>query len=143
STTFPNQAYGAQNNWADVVFATGSGCTPATCQSLGANCGSNLSDGCGGTLSCGRCTAPHTCCGGGTPNVCGTPTTGPTFYVATTGTDSNDGSAAHPWKTIQHAANSVGAGATVFVADGTYNECSVAISHSGTSSAPITFQSQN
>jgi len=31
----------------------------------------------------------------------------------------------------------------VFVADGTYNECRVAISNSGTSSAPITFQSQN
>ena len=25
------------------------------------------------------------------------------FYVATTGNDANDGSRAHPWRTIQHA----------------------------------------
>ncbi len=50
---------------------TGGGtCTPATCASLGKNCGS-VSNGCGGTLSCGSCTSPQTCGGGGTPNVCG------------------------------------------------------------------------
>jgi hypothetical protein len=47
------------------------GCTPRTCASAGANCGS-LSDGCGGTLDCGTCTAPETCGGGGSANVCGT-----------------------------------------------------------------------
>jgi hypothetical protein len=46
-------------------------CTPTTCAAHGANCGS-ISDGCGGTLTCGSCTAPATCGGGGTPNVCGT-----------------------------------------------------------------------
>ncbi len=53
-------------------------CTPTTCAALGANCGS-VSDGCGGTLECGTCSAPAhphgsgriTCGGGGTPNVCG------------------------------------------------------------------------
>src|SRR5262249_43613048 len=52
------------------------GGTPRTCSGLGSNCGST-SDGCGGTLSCGVCTAPQTCGGGGTPNVCGScaPTT--------------------------------------------------------------------
>jgi hypothetical protein len=67
--------------------------------------------------------------------------------VSPTGSDSNNGSASAPWATIQHAANSVGPGATVLVADGTYNQCSggtiVNITSSGTSSAPITFQSQN
>jgi len=73
-----------------------------------------------------------------------TPTPGPNdFFVSPSGSDSNDGSASAPWATLQHAANSVGPGATVFVADGTYNECRVTISNSGSSSAPITFQSQN
>jgi hypothetical protein len=54
-----------------AAFGTGSGaCVPTTCAALGDNCGS-VSDGCGGTLSCGTCTSPQTCGGGGTANVCG------------------------------------------------------------------------
>ncbi|MCC6332800.1 MAG: hypothetical protein IT380_02285, partial [Myxococcales bacterium] len=45
-------------------------CTPKTCASASANCGA-LSDGCGGILSCGTCTAGESCGAGGTPNVCG------------------------------------------------------------------------
>jgi hypothetical protein len=45
--------------------------TPATCQSLGYNCGPQ-GDGCGNLLQCGTCTAPAICGGGGTPGVCGT-----------------------------------------------------------------------
>ena len=45
-------------------------CEPITCASALANCGS-LSDGCGGTLSCGSCQGTDTCGGSGTPNVCG------------------------------------------------------------------------
>src|SRR5262245_14359280 len=45
-------------------------CTPTTCSAQGKNCGS-ISDGCGGTLVCGTCTAPQTCGGGGVANVCG------------------------------------------------------------------------
>jgi hypothetical protein len=41
-----------------------------TCAEAGANCGP-VSDGCGGLLNCGSCTAPLTCGGGGKPNVCG------------------------------------------------------------------------
>ncbi|MGO8995540.1 MAG: hypothetical protein ACLQVI_19700, partial [Polyangiaceae bacterium] len=48
-------------------------CTPATCASLGANCG-QVADGCGGlTAVCGTCTGNATCGGGGTANVCGVP----------------------------------------------------------------------
>ena len=54
---------------ADAGFDAGV-CTPATCSTLGAQCGA-ASDGCGGTLSCGTCTAPLACGGGGQPNVCG------------------------------------------------------------------------
>ena len=51
-------------------------CAPITCAALGKNCGT-ISDGCGHTLTCGSCTAPQTCSGGGVANVCGpiTPTT--------------------------------------------------------------------
>jgi hypothetical protein len=48
--------------------------TCTTCAAQGKNCGT-ISDGCGGTLTCGTCTSPQTCGGGGTANVCGTTTT--------------------------------------------------------------------
>jgi N-acetylneuraminic acid mutarotase len=47
-------------------------CVPKTCGQLGLNCG-QAGDGCGGTLSCGSCTAPQVCGWGSTPNVCATP----------------------------------------------------------------------
>ena len=46
-------------------------CAPGTTCPAGDNCGT-VPNGCGGTISCGpACTAPQTCGGGGTPNVCG------------------------------------------------------------------------
>ncbi len=45
-----------------------SSCTPTTCVALGATCGT-ASDGCGGTLSCGSCTAPQYC----SANACADP----------------------------------------------------------------------
>jgi len=50
-------------------------CAQTTCAAQTKNCGT-ISDGCGGALDCGSCTAPQTCGGGGTANVCGcSPTT--------------------------------------------------------------------
>jgi hypothetical protein len=63
---------------------------------------------------------------------------GSSFYVSTSGNDSNPGSSSAPWRTIQRAANTVTAGATVYVKGGVYNE-SVHFPSSGTSSNPITF----
>jgi chitodextrinase len=62
-----------QSAWETLTHAgVGSGsCTATTCSAQGKNCGS-ISDGCGGTLSCGSCTSPATCGGAGTANVCGT-----------------------------------------------------------------------
>ncbi len=45
-----------------------------------------------------------------------------TYYVSTSGSDSNPGTQSQPWKTIQKAANTVAAGDTVTVDAGTYNE---------------------
>lgn len=65
---------------------------------------------------------------------------GASFYVSTSGSDGNSGSYSSPWRTIQHAANSVSAGATVYVLGGVYNE-SVSIPVSGTASNYVTFES--
>jgi Protein of unknown function (DUF1565) len=66
---------------------------------------------------------------------------GAAFYVSTAGSDSNPGTISSPWRTIQHAANSVQAGDKVYVRGGVYNE-SVNISVSGSGVAgPITFES--
>jgi hypothetical protein len=63
-----------------------------------------------------------------------------THYVATNGSDSNNGvSAGSPWRTIQKAATAVGAGSIVCVRGGVYNE-KVTIHVSGASGAYITFQ---
>src|SRR5580658_3228355 len=65
---------------------------------------------------------------------------GSTYYVSKSGKDTNSGSFTAPWLTIQHAANSVSAGATVYVEAGVYNE-SVTFPASGTATNPITFAS--
>ena len=63
------------------------------------------------------------------------------FYVATTGKDSNPGTAGAPWRTIQHAADTVRAGSTVYVRGGTYEEL-VSMKASGNASDGfITFRS--
>ena len=58
-----------------------------------------------------------------------------TYYVATTGSNSANGSATAPWATIQQAANMVAPGDTVHVAPGQYN-AAVTTSHSGTAGHP-------
>jgi hypothetical protein len=65
---------------------------------------------------------------------------GAVYYVSTTGNDSNPGTFTAPWLTIQHAANTVTAGATVNVMGGVYKGY-VSFPNSGTASEPITFQS--
>jgi hypothetical protein len=63
------------------------------------------------------------------------------FYVATTGNDSNPGTQAAPWRTIQHAADTARAGSTVNVRGGTYEEL-VSITASGNATDGfITFKS--
>jgi hypothetical protein len=66
--------------------------------------------------------------------------TGATYYVSTSGSDNNPGTLAAPWLTIQKAANTATAGATVYVFGGVYTEI-VSFPNSGTAKAPITFQS--
>jgi len=63
------------------------------------------------------------------------------FYVATTGNDSNPGTQPAPWRTIQHAADTALAGSTINVRGGIYEEL-VSIKASGNASDGfITFRS--
>jgi Right handed beta helix region len=63
------------------------------------------------------------------------------FYVSTTGADSNPGTQTAPWRTVQHAADTVRAGSTVNVRGGVYEEL-VSIRASGNATdGYITFRS--
>jgi hypothetical protein len=55
-------------------------CTAQSCASQGKTCGT-ISDGCGGTLTCGTCSGAQTCGGGGVANVCGGSTSTSTLTV--------------------------------------------------------------
>ncbi len=63
------------------------------------------------------------------------------FYVSTSGNNSNPGTEAAPWRSVQHAADTVGPGSTVNVRGGIYEEL-VSINESGNASDGfITFRS--
>ncbi len=64
---------------------------------------------------------------------------GVTYYVSTAGNDTNAGTLAAPWRTIQHAANSVHAGDTVQVEGGTYNEIVTLTTSGNATQGYITF----
>ena len=61
-----------------------------------------------------------------------------TYYVATTGSDSGNGSEASPFKTIAYAVSKMVAGDTTYVKGGTYSEGLILFSKSGAPGAPIT-----
>lgn len=59
------------------------------------------------------------------------------FYVATNGNDGNAGTSSNPFKTIEHGAELLKAGDTLYIKSGTYNGEDVQLRNSGTSSNPI------
>jgi hypothetical protein len=62
----------------------------------------------------------------------------PGYYVSTVGSDAAAGTAAAPWRTLQKAADTVPAGATVIVRGGTH--AGFVMRRSGTASGRIVFQ---
>lgn len=65
---------------------------------------------------------------------------GSTYYVGQiNGSDSGPGTQTNPWRTINHAAQTMKAGDTTYVMSGTYTE-NVSFRNSGTASAPITLR---
>ena len=122
-------------------------CVPATCASLGRNCGT-VSDGCGGTLTCGNynggCQTGYTCqtdrgfCVQNPPeNI---------KYVSKTGVDSpsRDGSVGQEWASLSYACSRVKtAGHIIHVNPGNYvdnNRCDleVGVSIEGDRNSPPT-----
>jgi hypothetical protein len=63
---------------------------------------------------------------------------GQVYYVSPSGNDANSGDQANPWRTIQHAADSVLSGDTVSIRAGTYAEA-VLLTVSGAQNQWITF----
>jgi parallel beta-helix repeat protein len=59
-----------------------------------------------------------------------------TYYVATNGNDSSNGSSTAPWLTLQHAVETIAPGDVILVRSGTYAGCR--IRNSGTPAAPKT-----
>lgn len=62
-----------------------------------------------------------------------------TYYVDPTGSDINAGTLEEPWRTIQHAADTLAAGDTVLIQPGVYLE-SVSLTISGAPGQPITYR---
>src|SRR5882724_490954 len=69
-----------------------------------------------------------------------------TFYVSTSGSDSNPGTSAQPFRTITHAYGLAGPGTTILVLPGVYTDYTsgwgLHLGASGTASSPIVLQSQ-
>ena len=59
-----------------------------------------------------------------------------TYYVATTGNDLSNGSSSAPWRTLQHAVETIAPGDVILVRSGTYAGCR--IRNSGTPASPKT-----
>ncbi len=64
-----------------------------------------------------------------------------TYYVASSGNDSDTGAAGTPWRTIQKCVNTLSAGDTCVVADGAYAE-DVIVSRSGSSGEGLSIRAQ-
>jgi hypothetical protein len=60
------------------------------------------------------------------------------FYVSTTGDDSNPGTLAEPFATVQHAVDGMGPGDTCYIRGGTYHEAVDLSLVSGSEGSPIT-----
>lgn len=63
------------------------------------------------------------------------------IYVSTTGRDTGDGSAANPFRTINHAASTVNPGDEIIVRPGTYTE-TIDVNRGGTAGAEVTIRSE-
>jgi parallel beta-helix repeat protein len=60
-----------------------------------------------------------------------------TYYVSTTGQDTNSGDIAHPWLSIYYSANKLAPCDTLYVRGGTYSQAKIWVSKSGTATQPI------
>lgn len=71
------------------------------------------------------------------------PVSATVYYVSPKGSDSQSGTQAAPWRTILKAAQTLVAGDTAIIMDGTYVEGEVYFWNPGTADKPITIKAQN
>ncbi len=71
----------------------------------------------------------------------GAPAEARTYHVALSGKDAAPGTAAAPWRTIQHSTNLLKPGDVLQIGPGVYRE-TVEVKHGGTAQAPITLEAQ-
>ena len=64
---------------------------------------------------------------------------GQAFYVSPSGLDTNPGTLASPWRTVQKALNTLQAGQLAYVRAGTYSQ-NLVMTRAGTAAAPITIR---
>ncbi|MEO7494680.1 MAG: right-handed parallel beta-helix repeat-containing protein [Massilia sp.] len=75
------------------------------------------------------------------PTAALTSTTSCNYYIAPTGSDSNAGTLASPWKTIKYGSAKLSAGKTLCARGGTYyGQAGLIWKSSGTASAPVTLK---
>ncbi len=65
---------------------------------------------------------------------------GSTYYMATSGSDKNDGSISRPWATLNHAMTKLKPGNTLLIRGGTYDPTQVRWTKSGAAGKPITIK---
>jgi parallel beta-helix repeat protein len=70
-----------------------------------------------------------------------TPAPGQTYYVSPDGSDGDPGTPSQPWRSVQKAADAMGAGDTCIVLAGDYPE-RIQISKSGAPGSPVVFQAE-
>ena len=81
------------------LFTLGGTCTPVTCSSQGAQCGS-IPDGCGGTLQCGTCGSGYTCNSSNTCVASTPPAPANSFTYSATNTNSAQQNTTHKTFTL-------------------------------------------
>ena len=68
---------------------------------------------------------------------------GATWYVATNGSDSNNGLIGSPWRTIGYGISKVSPGDTLAIRGGTYYESEIQVNITGASGSRITIKNYN
>jgi hypothetical protein len=71
------------------------------------------------------------------------PIPGGAYFVSTSGSDTNPGTEAAPWRTIQKAVNSAPSGSTIVIRGGTYRETVSYANNAGSSSFLVMWLTQS
>lgn len=126
-----------------VASGCGGGGSDDSGDSLGETASSSSSNGTGDETSTGPDSETDT--GPDSETDTGTDTgepDRPTFYVSLSGDDQDPGTLEAPWRTLQHAADTIAPGELAVVLDGNYEDEYVIIDRSGEADARLSFEAE-